>query len=54
MKQFSNFTFIKQIAPERIGSKFNLSYRLKYLLEKEVGLAKGFYPTTGQNDGKAV
>ncbi|MCO6490687.1 MAG: hypothetical protein J5I98_19885 [Phaeodactylibacter sp.] len=40
MEQFSNFTFIKQIAPETIGSKFNMSYRLKCLLAKEIDLAK--------------
>ncbi len=40
MEQFSNFTFIKQIDPDTIGSKFNMSYRLKCLLDKEIELAK--------------
>lgn len=40
MEQFSNFTFIKQIDPGTIGSKFNMSYRLKCLLDKEIDLAK--------------
>jgi hypothetical protein len=40
MEQFSNFTYIKQIDLDTIGSKFNMSYRLKCLLEEQIDLSK--------------
>lgn len=40
MEQFSNFTFVKQISLEVLGSKFNMSYRLKCLLEEQIDLTK--------------
>lgn len=38
MEQFSNFTYIKQLDLESFGDKFNMSYRLKRLLEEEIKL----------------
>lgn len=40
MEQFSDFTFVKQISLETLGGKFNMSYRLKTLLEEKIDLAK--------------
>ena len=40
MEQFSNFTYIKQIDLDTIGSKFNMSYRLKCLLAEQIDLSK--------------
>ena len=37
MEQFSDFTFIKQLD---LGSKFNMSYRLRVLLNEQIDLAK--------------
>ena len=40
MEQFSNFTFVKQVSLEVLGSKFNMSRRLNCLLEEQIGLTK--------------
>ena len=40
MEQFSNFTFVKQISVEKLKGKFNMSYRLKTLMEEKIDLAK--------------
>ncbi len=39
MEQFSNFTYIKQLDPKVLGDKFNMSYRLKLLLERAINLS---------------
>ncbi len=38
-EQFSNFTYIKEIDLESLGDKFNMSYRLKLLLEEALQLS---------------
>ena len=40
MEQFSNFTFVKQVSLEVLGSKFNMSRRLNCLLEEQIDLTK--------------
>ncbi|MEN0004185.1 MAG: hypothetical protein AAF798_08580 [Bacteroidota bacterium] len=39
MEQFSNFTYIKQIPIELMQDKFNMSYRIKCLLEEHINLS---------------
>lgn len=40
MEQFSNFTFVKQLSPEELEGKFNMSYRIKVLLNERIDLSK--------------